>query len=384
MVVRGTFQSPLYESILKNDFSTYLKFWYAYNIRGSYAPSLYYLKGFDGVAVVRTFTKDRRTKFDIDSSISMAAGILGASLSAAAGLENGSNLKVESYQNFIFVPPGGVTDLFSQAPKPSFIAKLFKDQTSILNSPIKRFGMANGRKEAVIFDGELFEYWYDLEGVPAGMCNSNFWSGFVNDQSKIVLATPSVEVFSPDKKKFPETCRFSIKGYLASENVNSKNVNIVSSFVSQNILKDSLNTSDQILKLDTGIQARVSVDPKYIPQIGKISHEELRDGTGKPISIQWRIPLQFEERERSWDRAKANQIWIIGVPKVKCDSPNTIANLSLTAVESSQATFRIDPVNLSHAVDEDCDFAFRIQLPLSTNTTVERDIQLKIRVPKSP
>ncbi|WP_147328055.1 MULTISPECIES: hypothetical protein [unclassified Duganella] len=384
MIVRGTFQSPLYESVIKSEISSYLKFWYAYALRGSYSPTLSYLKGFDGVAVVRTYNTDRRTKFDINTSISVGSGILGASLSAAAGLDNGSNLKVEGYKNFIFLPNEGVADLFSTAPKPSVIAKIFKDQTSMLNSPLKSFGVTGKKVDPVIFDGERFEYWYDLSGIPVGMCSTNFWNGFVNDSAKQVLVNPQIDIRQADKEKSPNTCRFLVSGYLSSDNYNSKNINIISNFISQTSLKDTASGTDQVLKLDTNLQVRVSSDPRYLSQIGKISQEEIRDATGKPISFQWRIPLQFDERERSWDRTKINLISLNGTPRVTCSSPNTVANLILYSVESSQATFRMDPAILSHLIEEDCDFSFILQLPLSTNVIVDREVQLKIHVPKYP
>jgi len=381
ILVRGTFQSPLYEAVTRSDLASHLLFWSAYAAKGMYSPTYSYLKGYEGVAAIRTRTTDRRTKFDLTAGATLGAGVLGASVSAATGLTDGSNLQVDDYKNFIFIPNGTIADLFAPAPKPSDIARLFKDATSSTISPRKRLGLGTNRLEAVIFDGERFSYWYDVDGIPEVLCKREAWSGGVSESGKSdVLADMQLDVVT-QKDKAPDTCRFYVEGSLANSVTQNTRINIPAKFKSNSRLRDSATSSEESLVFDAQLPVRVSMHPQYLRPSNAIPFEEMRDAGGRRVSLQWRVPLAFDESERPWDRSKAQQIKLATTAKITCSNSGITMDATFLRVEQASLIMQLDPASI-HGVDEECDAALNVQLPLISNVSVTRAINPKLFVPK--
>jgi len=381
ILVRGTFQSPLYEAVTRADLASHLLFWSAYAAKGSYLPTYSYLKGYEGVAAIRTRTTDRRTKFDLAAGSTLGVGVLGASLSTATGLADGSNLQVDDYKNFIFLPKGSVSDLFAPAPKPSDIARIFKDATSSAISPRKRLGLNTNRSDAVIFDGERFSYWYDVDGIPEVLCKREAWSGSVNETGKPeVLTDIQIDVVT-QKDKAADTCRFYVEGILANPAVQNTRINIAAKFRSSSRLRDSTTSGDESLQLDAQLPVRVSTHPQYLRPSNAIPFEETRDANGRRVSLQWRVPLAFDENERPWDRSKAQQIKMLTASKISCSRTGVTMDVALLRVEQASLVMQLDSA-ATHGEDEECDIALSVQLPLVSNVVVTRTINPKLFVPK--
>ena len=381
ILVRGTFQSPLYEAITRSDLPSHLLFWSAYAAKGNYSTSFSYLKGYEGVAAIRTRTIDRRTKFDFTAGATLGAGVLGASLSTAAGLTDGSNLQVDEYKNFIFLPKGSIADLFAPAPKPSDIARLFKDATSSTISPRKRLGLLNNKPEAVIFDGERFSYWYDVEGIPEVLCKREAWNGSTNEAGKPdVLSGVQIDVIAP-KDKAADTCRFYVEGLLADSATQNSRMNIPAKFTSKSRLRDTTSGGEEALVFDAQLPVRVSVHPHYLRPSNAIPFEEIRDASGKRVSLQWRVPLAFDESERPWDRGKAQLIKVSTAPKISCSKPGSSVDVSFLRVEQASLVVQVGPGSI-HGEDEECEVAMNVLLPLVTDTVVTRSINPRLLVPK--
>lgn len=295
VLIKGTFENPLYLRTSAQDLPTLLRFWKAYAQGNGYSDNLRIIKGFSGVLSMRVKSTDRSMRFNVGAKSNVDLPMLSASLSSSAEIASSNNLLVSQYLTYVYanVP---TASLFAPAPAPSQVKAAFA-LASI------QTGGANG---SYLFTDKPFEFWADIDAIPKDMCNVSSWD-VLSPSGATTLANSNYRVGQTESG----VCRFTITGDAPSGTKAPDSIVLDYQIASRKSLQEKKGSVQLVLPGRLRVQA--SDHPAYRPPAAPV--EGAKYGSG---AVNWSYQLDFFDTERAIDSNRLQQVASSGQPVLAC------------------------------------------------------------------
>lgn len=301
IIVRGTFENPVFSRYRALDPQTLLEFWTAYANAGEYSSKLKIIKGFDGVVLIRVKTSDRRVDFKLGAQVGATSPIFNGSLSTAAGLNNESALRAAQYTTYIFEPPNKDV-LFGSVPTPSEIQDAF--------GHVERAISFGERKRALVFPAVPFQATVELKSIPVGLCTSGNLR-VVTKANNFPLRDAAYEVKPIVGSPGSNVCRVTLTGFMSDAVVPPTNIRLDYTISSREV-RNVDNATTVTLSLPISIDVRASNHPSYRPPPNPV------DGRKIGNTYEWTYFADFLETDRSLDRSRLAEVNFDGTAQILC------------------------------------------------------------------
>ena len=279
IVIEGAFFSPV--EVLLNGNATekraaLLALWASRrNFSPTQAAGLLYMKGFDGVLILRSASRAMNTKFNIAANAEASFSAVKAEIAAEAGFERASDLSFARYSSHIRHVEDDFKKVFANLPT------IQRMKESAMEGA--RSAVSHGT--TVVTRGANFPVRFEkvVLGIPAGLCSKEEW---LLDSTAVSegLTVNKTEVDVVQSERF--ACRFVVQGTLktqATATSQPKPISTTFAFIA--------GTGDVALRIPFETTVNTSDDPRpELPQ-GQIPSSQQQDGGS--VEYRWRVQLRF-------------------------------------------------------------------------------------------
>lgn len=295
LLLKGTFENPLYLSASAQDLPTLLRYWKAYSLGNGYTDNLRIIKGFPGVIALRVKSSDRKSSFNVDAKSTVNLPMLNTSLATTAAMSSSSSLEGKQYLTYIYAS-APTAALFAPAPPPSQVRAAFSHAALATGAP-------NG---SYLFADRRFEFWADVDSIPADMCNDTYW-GMGYPQEGTRLSNSKLRVSALADKG----CRFTFSGDAPDNLTTPGNVQLDYLILSRKNQKEK-NAEVQLM-LKASLSTQLSSHPVYRPPATPVEGARYPSG-----AVSWDYQLDFLDTERGIDVSRLPQVSSSGQPMLVC------------------------------------------------------------------
>lgn len=361
LLLKGTFENPLYLSASAQDLPTLLRYWKAYSLGNGYADNLRIIKAFPGVIALRVKSSDRKSSFNVDAKSTVNLPMLNTSLATAGVMSSSSSLEGKQYLTYIYASTPTAA-LFAPAPPPSQIRDAFS-----------RAALGTGTPGgAYLFADRRFEFWADVDSIPADMCSDTYW-GMGYPQEGTRLANSKLRVSALADKG----CRFTFSGDAPDNLTAPGNVQLDYLILSRKNQKEK--NADVQLRLKASLPAQLSSHPVYRPPATPVEGAKYVSG-----AVSWEYQLDFLETERAIDGNRLQQVSSSGQPVLACKERNLALVESVSVGAGGRLRLALKPATIAALPSgEVCTLkGLALRLPaVNTTTLVTRPIEAELLIP---
>ena len=378
LLVVGRFDSPL--SVIRNSASDAarryldLSFWQSY-LNGADPKKARYLDHFSGAVVFRVKEEKSKSSVEMGAKSGIAIGPVSADVSASMGFSRSARIEIQDYST-IFESPRDIQNYLKQAPRPAEIASAFSNAAKIF-----------GQSASQLQDGLQFEQWFDIAGIPPGICTDAIWQK-PTPPAKFALLDPDFTISHIIVPNSPPVCRFAVKGvpdvtlFKSLRGGGSDAVGVSYELVSvrhvQNEhLKIVVSRSVSLSPFPTLSQTAFPTYPATTPSAGKPEYVKIGWNAKLTIAYDPNNPVNFQAGAGAFELSKLNLTCggtsVAATASIALNSDNSLGLL----VQRSEDV-RVESIDLKRSIP--CVADVTLKMPLKSTTSV-RSAQLELLAP---